>query len=252
MQNPNRLIALPIIGICVCIAFLFSSFNTQSQDVKHTPQNAEQVNTTKFPIADLHAPLPIDPSERARRQAKGKKYNNKHAPKLEQVDGVYVVNESLPTLSALPIENSSAVILGEIKDAKAYLSEDGTAVYSEFIVNIQSVLKDSGEGLSVGSLTEAQRYGGRLRLPSGKIVTASVDHQDMPRVGGKYVLFLTGNEAEGFSILSGYELRGGKVHPLDSIRPTHPMAQYKGRDESTLLNDLFSVLSNSPASSRLN
>ena len=70
----------------------------------------------------------------------------------------------------------------------------------------------------------------------------------MPRVGAKYVLFLKGeNEDVGLTILAGYELRGGKIFPLDQTLPTHPMTRYKLQDEATLLNDLFSALADSPA-----
>lgn len=256
MSNPNRLLALPFIGICVCIAFLFSSFNTHSEDAKQKPQKPEtgEVDTSKFPLADLLAPEPVDPEQRAKRQAKGKKYNSNHSRKVERLEGIYVVNHSLPNLPALPIEKSAAVVVGEIRDANAYLSEDKTALYSEFRVTIQSILKnDVDRPISVGQSIEVQRYGGRLRLPSGKIIVASVDHQDMPQVGSRYVLFLTKqSQHEVLTILAGYELRVGKVFPLDRVRSWHPMAKYSGCDEATLLNDLFSILSNSSASSRLN
>jgi hypothetical protein len=254
MPQHKRLLGLPLIGICVCGAFLFSSFNTQSQDKpKKTSSQAEEVDTSKFPVADLLAPQPTDPKERAKRQAKAKRYNNKDAPKIEFFESIHRVNHTLSNLPALPIEKSSAIILGEVKDAKAYLSEDETTVYSEFVVAVQTVLKnDPRREITTNELVDVERYGGRVRLPSGKIILATIDHQDMPRVGARYVLFLTGDQDVGFTILAGYELRGGKVFPLDQASPTHPMARYKGLDDSTLLNDLFSVLANSPASSRLN
>ncbi len=82
----------------------------------------------------------------------------------------------------------------------------------------------------------------------GRLLLLRFDHQDRPRVGSKYVLFLTGgNKDEAFTILTGYELRDGKVFPLDAASPTHPINQYRLKDESTLLNDLFAALSQSTA-----
>lgn len=250
MSKNKRLLGLLLIGFCVSMALLFSSFDTQSQDSQKKSQipQAEEVDTSKFPVVDLLAPQLTDPKELAKRQAKGKKYNNKYGAKIELINSIHVVNESLPNLPALPIEYSSAIILGEVKDAKAYLSEDGTTVYSEFAVSIQSVLKnDTLKDLYINGSLDVERYGGRVRLPSGKIVVAAIDHEDMPRIGRKYVLFLTGGKDEAFTILTGYELRGGKVFPLDAASPTHPMTRYKLRDEATLLNDLLSALADSSA-----
>lgn len=241
MSKNKRLIGLLLIGFCAGVAFLFSGFNTQSRETQE--ETRREVDTSKFPIVDLLQPLPTDPKEREKRLAKSKKHNNKYGAKIELINGIYVVNHSLPNLPALPIEYSSAIILGEVKDAKAYLSEDGTTVYSEFAVSIQSVLKNNTlKDLYINGSLDVERYGGRVRLPSGKIVVAAIDHQDMPGIGRKYVLFLTGGKDEAFTILTGYELRGGKVFPLDAASPTHPMNQYKLRDESTLLNDLLSAL----------
>lgn len=47
---------------------------------------------------------------------------------------------------------------------------------------------------------------------------------------------------DDFNILMGYELRGGKVFPLDRTSSTHPIARYNEKDDSTLLTDLSSLL----------
>ncbi len=173
MEINKRLLSLTLIGICVSAAILVPSLNTQSQDTQEEARR--EVDKSKFPIVDLLAPLPTDPKEREKRLAKSKKHNDEYAPKIEQTNSVHVVNESLPDLPALPIASSSAIILGEVKDAKAYLSEDGRTVYSEFAASIQSVLKnDTKQELFINGSVEVERYGGRVRLPSGKIVVASI------------------------------------------------------------------------------
>ncbi len=77
----------------------------------------------------------------------------------------------------------------------------------------------------------------------------------MPRVGGRYVLFLThdfelkGDMGKDFYILTGYELKDGRVFPLDNVGTNHPMTIYKDASESTFLNDLFSTIAQASRSS---
>jgi hypothetical protein len=54
-----------------------------------------------------------------------------------------VTEESSPE-QALPTHISNAVVIGEVTDAKAYLSEDRTSVYSEFTIRVGEVLKKAG------------------------------------------------------------------------------------------------------------
>lgn len=209
-----------------------------------------EIDFKQFPIVDLEASSTSDVSAKTIRVRKSKKYNNKSLSEISETSNVtFLVNETLRNLSALPVDKSSVVLAGEIDDAKAYLSEDKTAVYSEFEVRIQAVLKNNtNHVLNAGKSIVVERFGGRVRLPSGKLFIAAVDNQDMPRVGGKYVLFLTndfigGNHSdEDFNILIGYELKGGKVFPLDRTSSNHPIARYNEKDELTLLTDLSSLL----------
>ena len=209
-----------------------------------------EIDFRQFPIVDLAASLPSDESAKAIRIRKSKKYNNKSLSQISESSNVtFVVNEGLSNLPALPVAKSSVVLIGEIVDAKAYLSDDKTAVYSEFEVRIQTVFKNNAKKvLSADESIAVERFGGRVRLPSGKLFIEAVDNQDMPRVGGKYLLFLTNDfigaktSDEDFNILMGYELRGGKVFPLDRTSSSHPIARYNEKDESILLTDLSSLL----------
>ncbi len=55
----------------------------------------------------------------------------------------------------------------------------------------------------------------------------------MPQVGLRYVLFLTNDQ-----ILTGYELREGKVYPLDDLPNLHT---YENADETTFLTQLHTA-----------
>ena len=212
-------------------------------------RQADEVDTTQFPITDYSTAIPADLKVRAKRDAKGKKYNDRYVPRIsESSDGIFTIGDWEVGLPALPVARSSAVIVGDISDAQAYLSEDGTNIYSEFVVQVQQILKNDNQ-VPIGNSIAVERSGGRVRLPSGKIVTARTNHQDLPRIGTRYVLFLTHNFSSGvnpdsLNILTGYELREGRVFPLDKLGPKHPVSSYKGADQASFLNDLAKALVN--------
>ena len=138
-------------------------------------------------------------------------------------------------LLALPVAKSSAVIVCQITGGKAYLSNDKTGVYSVFTVQVHVMIKNSSQLLlSTGSSIDVERDGGRVRFPNGwtLIYVAS----NMPQVGLRYVLFLTNAQRQSdFQVLTGYELREGKVYPLDDLPNLHT---YENADETTFLNQL--------------
>lgn len=250
----RQLLLLLCVGVFLTsgLVALFPGSGQVTNPPKYT---RPEIDFKQFPIIDLGSPLSPDEAEKAIRARKSKKYNDKSLSEISEASNVaFVVNKTLSSLSALPVDRSSVVLVGEIVNAKAYLSEDKTAVYSEFEVRIQAVLKNnSKQVLNPGESIAVERFGGRVRLPSGKLFIAAVDNQEMPRVGGKYLLFLTNDflgakhSDEDFNILIGYELKGGKVFPLDRTSSNHPIARYNGKDESTLLTDLSSLIGASAA-----
>ncbi|HKS10864.1 MAG TPA: hypothetical protein VJS13_15035 [Pyrinomonadaceae bacterium] len=245
----RQFLSLLCVGVFL-LTSLVAIFPGSGQVTAPAKYSRPEIDFKHFPIVDLGASLPVDEPAKATRARKSKKYNNKSLSEISEASNVtFLANEALINLPALPVDRSSAVLVGEIVDAKAYLSEDRTGVYSEFEVRIQTVFKNNTKQvLGVGKSLVVERFGGRVRLPSGKLFIAAVDNQDMPRVGGKYLLFLTNDfigakhSDEDFNILLGYELKGGKVFPLDRTSSNHPIARYNEKDESTLLTDLSSLL----------
>jgi hypothetical protein len=144
-------------------------------------------------------------------------------------------------LPALPVEAASTVVIGTVVGGKAYLSNDKTGVYSTFTVLINEVLKNS-ENVRVGNLVEAEREGGRGQFPSGRVHLYMISEQDMPRVGGRYLFFLTATNSEGvFEILTGYELRQSSVYALDDLPKTR---SYESSTPAVFLNELRTRLTN--------
>lgn len=252
MKKPTSLIGL-VSFFCLAGVLLIMSLNSYSQN-KGGPRSPD-IDFKNFPIASLSEQLPTEPRARAARDGKNKRFNSNAKTISESSTQIFTLMDWDVNLPVFPIERSSAVVIGRVIEAKAYLSEDKTAIYSEFKVQIDSVLKND-ERIPLQSERSfiVGREGGRVRLPSGKIVVSWITHQNMPTVGGKYALFLThelprgGDGGDDFYIVTAYELINGNVVPMDDIPPGHPIAATKGRSESAFLNDLISLLGSSPKS----
>ena len=233
-----------ILGISIPLLLAIAAIviiPTKSQEPARKAQ-ARKLDENRFPIADYTAPEPSDPSERAKRHAKGKKYDKSHWNIYPDAQSSMARTHPIdPNLPALPLAESTAVVIGQITKAKAYLSNDKTGVYSVFNIQVDEVIKSSSnESLTTASSIEVERDGGRVRFPNGRILTYV--STNMPQVGLRYVLFLTIPQGQSdFQILTGYELRGGKVYPLDDL-PN--LTVYENTDEAIFLDQLRSKAAN--------
>ncbi len=237
MNKHWKIGTLLLVTLCASV-LLFG----QTQQSKPQHPLGQEPDISEFPIADFE-------TEKDRKDKdKGRKYNLRNAPPISEAsDLIFAVSHSELYLPLFPVALSSAIVIGEITDATAHLSEDHTNIYSEFSFRISKVLKhDNDVHLSGASSIAVERVGGRIRLPSGKVVVSRTSRQDMPRVGRHYVLFLThnslGGRHEGFYIVTGYEFRNGRVFPLDPLGVAHPSAKYFDTSESEFLNDLVKAL----------
>lgn len=227
---------------------LRSSLGQNSQHGNSKPKHED----ARWPLVEYESPEPADPREKAKRKAKNSRHGHpglvsKPSPVTES-GAVNLVNDWEVGFPALPAERSMIILVGRIQSARAYLSEDKTNIYSEFDVNVESVIKSQSAGpLNDGDVISVERIGGRIRMPSGHIHQYGIAKQGMPKVGGRYVLFLGGDEKEGFNILTGYELRGGKVFPLDGVDPADRsklpnFAEHEGEDETVFLQTVKNSL----------
>ena len=155
----------------------------------------------------------------------------------------------------LPVRQSDAVVIGEVAYAKAYVTSDKSTVYSEFTIRVIKVLKDDNQKPipSEGSIV-AERPGGRVRYPSGHISRFAISSLGMPRATGKYVLFLNRNEQEEpYNLVTGYELRDGRVSPLDTINSDvvsyDEYQTYINMDEGKFFEKLDAAIAMASASS---
>jgi len=144
-----------------------------------------------------------------------------------------------PGFPELPVAQSDAVILGTVAEARAELTEDESGVYSEFTINIDEVLKDdSQQPLSPGNSIVVDRPGGRVKYDTGHISLFWLAGFGMPGKGGQYVLFIErGGPDEDYRIITGYEIRQGRVYPLDKSTSSDTNFDiYTGSEEASFLN----------------
>lgn len=206
---------------------------SQSPTIK--PQRNKDTN--HFPIADFSAETPADEMRRSRSEKRNK--SDWQVDPASSGDSTVVVDSIDLNLPAFPTQKASAVVLGTVTDARSYLSNDKTGVYSSFTIQVEEVLKNPGK-LTAGNLIEGEREGGRVQFPSGRIRLYMITEQDMPKVGSRYVFFLNDGDNETvFEIITGYEIRDSSVFPLDKL----PKASaYENSAAPTFLRELRTKL----------
>ena len=243
-----RTVALALPLVFAFVAFFAGSRprgQEQTELLKSSVQTSvpkahkRKIDINQFPIAEFSNSQPAD----AKRKDRGKKRDHSNwSVSPEAVSDSTVTVDSVDlSLPAFPVEQAAAVVIGVVGDAKAYLSNDKTGVYSSFFVVVDEVLKNPGN-LAVGNSIEVEREGGRVKFPSGRVHVYLIAEQDMPRVGGRYVLFLSKTNYDSvFEIITGYEIRGDLIYPLDAL----PQARkHDGATASAFLQELKTKLRN--------
>ena len=232
----------------VVSVLLIATASSRRPQVKQ--EQSQAPNFENFPIVDFGAKEPTDSKVKAARNAKAGKYSKKHGGEInEDLHQIFTNSDWDLRLPALPVARSAAIFIGTVVEAQAHLTPDKTGVFSEFAFQVESILKsDPKRAVAAGETVSVERSGGRVRMPSGKIVVSWTNHQNMPKVGSRYVLFLThdfetaGDTGDDFYLLTGYEFKNGKVAPLDSSTKQEVLA-YKGATESSFLKELINALS---------
>lgn len=220
---------------------------SNSDQRRPSPQEQEQhknESEKRFPIASYESADPADPEKLAQRKAKNKRYDNarlvSNKPNREDTE-VAVYYEGETNLPALPTAMSDVIVVGEVLEAQAHLSNDKNNVYSEFTVRVSEVLKNKGSApLAPASSITVERIGGFVRYPDGQKILYRLAGKGMPGVGQRYLLFLnTIKGSQEYRILTGYELGSGGVNPLDYAKQFYA---YRGHDGDALLKAVFDAI----------
>lgn len=234
------LVLLAVLTVAVVIAISAPRGQSQKGAVSVVQERDDE---SYGPIADYAAPEPSDPKERVKRRAKSNRYNGRHIKEDYRADETSLISEGGP-IPGIPLAFSHVVLIGEVADTQAYMSSDKRGVYSEFQILVDEVLQqESQAALAHGDTVTVEREGGRIRFEPGHVMRYSVDGQSMPRKSRRYVLFLRRNsQAENLYIVTGYELQGGEVYPLDGVNVPQgaskqpQFAAYENADETTFLD----------------
>ena len=234
------LLSLLAIGLPIGLG----TFRSQSTECRQNARPAQAIlDKTKWPVVAYDAPGSADAKLRSIRESRGKRYDKSmfRVHPLDPSDTTYLTHSDTDLLPPLPVTQSNAILISEVLDAKAYLSDDKTGVYSEFTVRVEEVLKSDGEpSVAQGDSIAVQRQGGRVQFSSGQIHMYFVSKENMPEVGQRYIFFLKGIEAEqAFRLLTGYVLIDGKVFPLDEHKQ---FETHKGADLATFINEIKRVI----------
>jgi hypothetical protein len=127
------------------------------------------------------------------------------------------------------VEQSPVIVIADVLQSEAHLSEDKLGVYSEFTIRLVAVLK-ADSSLPASEMI-VERLGGYVRYPDGRKLLYRVGTGGMPRVGGRYLFFLKPTTELDYSILTGYEFGDNGVTALD---PSAQFEKYDGYAPSAL------------------
>jgi hypothetical protein len=120
-----------------------------------------------------------------------------------------------PLSPALPVEGSSLIVAGEVVAVNTFLSNDRRGVYTEFVISPDDVLKDSDKVSS--NTIRADREGGVVIYPNGLRFLYQNSTLALPKLGGKYLFFLTKKgESPNYEICTAYDMGGEKAYRLES------------------------------------
>jgi hypothetical protein len=220
--------------------------STQINRTESTPPQQKQTEAdfmSQFPVADYDPAEEYDTEKKAKRELKNKRYDNRlrlvtdELPFDEVEQDVIVIDDfGSPALPAIPAGESEIVIVGEVLDAQAYVSNNKKGVYSEFTVRVGEVLKNNSSNITQGSSICIDREGGFVRYKNGKKRLYRIMGQGMPRVGRRYVLFLKNPEkSPNYDIIRAYELKADGIASLES---SNQFRTYKDMKEAAFLEEV--------------
>lgn len=227
------------------VGFTAAAATSDNPGQKKSSDGPFVLEREQWPIVEYDAPEPAEAEERQKRRAKNARYDKDDRVREPGSEpGIWyetvINNDWEMKLPALPAQASDSVLIGEVAEARAFLSNDKSGVYSEFTIRVSEVLKNDSP-VAVGESITAERLGGRVKFRSDKVLPVRVMGQGMPRAGRKYVLFLKRiDEEKHYQLLTAYELKGGRVSALDGAKPAGGGSQwkfdkYEGWDEEVFL-----------------
>lgn len=251
MNRINKLTAVMasifILTLIICGTSLVASNQTAGgQSVKKLPSDEGERIKQQFPDVDYDAPEDADLSKRQERKEKNKRYDRFGFVRKESSTDI---TESVFHTdwyrydSALPVDQSTDIVSGKVVSSEGHLSNDKTGVYTEFVVEVDEVLKGGGGNPARGSKISVDRPGGVVRYPGGHKRLYRFADMNMPTVGSTYIFFLTHDaQDKNYRVITGYELSAQGVVPLDSFEI---FQTYLGMGDSAFVEELREAIRSS-------
>jgi hypothetical protein len=203
------------------------------QKARDKQREAELRNN--YLTVDFNEQETADPAKRATQKARKQRHNNAAivsktpSPKDREVASL---PEGLFDFPGLPVAESDLVVLADVNQAEAHMSEDQGNVYTEFELHLLEVFRSNVQLLPGQSIT-AERQGGYVRYPGNQKILYRVVKNGMLRIGGRYLLFLRAiPKTDVYRILTGYEIGPQAVSPVDI---SAQFEIYRGNDEASFL-----------------
>ena len=194
MKSNRVMWGLVSLVVLITIAVSFGTMSSYSQQDTLEKQRDEDIqDLSKYPIAEYDAPASKNAAEREERALKNKRYDRQLLvrKKPHPETGKTVASDAEPVPPAIPLAESSLIIIGEVVNSKASLSNDKSGVYSEYLVRVENILKsDKKKSIRTGATITMDRTGGYVQYPSGQKVLYQNDWQDLPELNGRYMFFL--------------------------------------------------------------
>jgi hypothetical protein len=209
----------------------FGAFRSQKKTLTQT-----QIDETQFPVVGEYDVKHRNKEEKAKSELKAKRFRmDVPAVSLPHYRVAAGVHDWPEGFSPLPIADSTLILLGDVSGAEANLSDDRHAVYSDFTIVPFNVLKDVGNVVKENSSVIATRYGGRIKFQDGNSLWVFKSGLGMPRVGRRYLFFLKQSDTDS-EIVTAYEIKDGRVFPLDS--GTSKFDAYRNVTEAGLIKEV--------------
>lgn len=228
MRSFKRVFAFFAVGVLAALAVIVL-LRVQSQEKFHAQnQNSKEgklkeMDDDATPIVDLiHTNAPD-----AKRWSKNSRHDGHRWIRANLGATVFeVLTEQPHNVADLPAAESDLIVEGEAIGSAAFLSNDKNNVYSEFTIRVAKTFKAADLSVSTGDAITAERPGGRVRYPDGRIVRYRVVGQGSPRTGRTYVFFLLRGDPDTYKILTAYEVADGKVSALDGARTNRGVGKW--------------------------
>jgi hypothetical protein len=232
IRKKTTLLLFVVLAITIMTAMSVLHGRTQNspafpkQEKVPSEPTAKELDDAATPIVDFDNPngaeLAVELGGKHSRKLKNARYDKYDVVQSQphpQAGETRIDSEWQVGLSDLPADKSDAVVEGQVTDAKAFLSNDKTGVYSEFTIHVSRVLKVAPDlSVNLDDTIVAERFGGRVRYPSGKVIRHRIEGQGSPLQGKKYLFFLAKADEGNYKLLTAYEIQGQKVFALDGSR----------------------------------